>query len=129
MCQLRVPGKIKHFWWKVLTGVLPCYGVLTGRRTPVIPQCPLCRIGYDDIQHCLFSCSRASEIWEELGMTKVIQRAVRQDPPGSITMDILLRDRQLVDNIPMAELILIVAVALECKRRIDTRPDAYSYIN
>ena len=29
--HLRLPGKIKHFGWKVLKGVLPCYGVLAGR--------------------------------------------------------------------------------------------------
>lgn len=55
--QLRIPGKIKHFGWKVLKGVLECLGVLAGQHIPVIPQCPLCKIGLEDIQHCLFTCA------------------------------------------------------------------------
>ena len=38
--QLRLPGKIKYFGWKVLKGVLPCHRVLASRHIPLIPQCP-----------------------------------------------------------------------------------------
>ena len=32
---LRIPGKVKHFVWKVIRGVLPCYGTLANRHIPV----------------------------------------------------------------------------------------------
>ena len=47
--RLRLPGKIKHFGWKVLKGVLPCYGMLADRHIPLIPQCPICKVGLEDI--------------------------------------------------------------------------------
>ena len=43
--KLKVPGKVKHFTWKVLHGVLPCLGVLAARHIPLMPQSPRCRIG------------------------------------------------------------------------------------
>ena len=36
--KLKVPGKVKHFTWKVLRGVLPCLGVLATRHIPVVPN-------------------------------------------------------------------------------------------
>ena len=105
--QLRLPEKIKHFGWKVLKEVLPCYGVLAGRHVPLIPQCPLCKIGLEDIQHCLFTCIRASEVWTALGLSEVIEQAARQDRSGSITLDILIRLRTVTHTIPTAEFILV----------------------
>ena len=54
--KLKVPGKVKHFIWKVLRGVLPCLGVLATRHIPVVPQCPRCTIGEENIHHTLFGC-------------------------------------------------------------------------
>ena len=100
--QLRVAGKIKHFGWKVLKGVLPCFGVLDGRHIPIIPQCPFCRIGLEDIHHCIFTCSRAMEVWNELQMEDIVQKAVVQDRSGSITLEILLQSDFVIHEIPAA---------------------------
>ena len=75
--QLRILGKVKHFGWKVLKGVLLCLlGILAGRHIPVLPQCPICKVGFDDIQHLLFNFSRAKEVWTKLGLHDVVQRAL-----------------------------------------------------
>lgn len=105
--QLRLPGKIKHFGWKVLKGVLSRLGVLVGRHIPLVPQCPLCKIRLEDIQHCLFTCARALDVWFELGLENDIIRAVRQDRSGSITLEILVRMCTMIHELPTAELILV----------------------
>lgn len=77
--SLRLPEKIKHFLWKGLRENLPCYGILAGRHIPCSPQCPMCSIGVEDIQHYLFTCSRAQEVWTELGLRDTIRQVVAQD--------------------------------------------------
>lgn len=101
--QLRIPGKINHFRWKVLKGVLPCLGVLAGRHIPLVPECPLCKIGFEDIQHCLFTCSRAKDVWAELGLGELIEQVVVQDRSGSVNLEILIHLRSLVHDIHIAE--------------------------
>lgn len=68
MWKLKIPGKIKHFAWKVLHGALPCFGVLASRHIPCSAQCPVCLVEAEDIQHCLFRCRRATDVWERLGL-------------------------------------------------------------
>ena len=115
--HLHLPGKIKHFGWKVLKGVLPCYGVLAGRHIPLILQCPICKVGLEDIQHCLFTCDRATQVWSLLGLTEEIDRAVVQDRSGSITLDILIRLHMTTHDIPTAELILVAMWFIWWQRR------------
>lgn len=122
--HLRLPGKIKHFGWKVLKGVLPCYGVLAGRHIPLNPQCPMCKIGFEDIQHCLFTCPRALEVWTELGLEEEIDRAVLQDRSGSISLEILVRLRSVRHEIPVAELILVAMWFLWWQRRQCTKGES-----
>lgn len=107
--SLSLPEKVKHFVWKTLKGVLPCFGTLAGRHIPVSAQCPHCRIGMEDIQHCLFACPRAMEIWSELGLKDDIRRLVVEDRSGSVTMEILSRVQGIVAEFPKAELIAVAA--------------------
>lgn len=74
--NLNFPRKIKHFAWKALNGSLPCYGILANRHIPLTPQCPFCSVGLEDIQHCLFTCNRAQEVWTEPGVQNVIEDAI-----------------------------------------------------
>lgn len=107
--RLKVPGKVKHFVWKVLRGVLPCYGVLGSRHIPVTGQCLMCKIGLVDIQHCLFTCTRSMEVWAALGLEEVIMKAVEEDRWGFVTMEILERIQANCGDLPMAELIVVAA--------------------
>lgn len=105
--QLRLPGKIKHFGWKVLKGVLPCLGILAGRHIPLVPQCPLYKIGHKDIQYYLLTCSRATDVRAELGLSEIIQKSMVQDRSGSVNLEILLQTRPLVHEILAAELVMV----------------------
>ena len=60
--RLQILGKLKHFVWKVLHGVLPCFGVLAARHIPCSTQCPCCPMGAEYVQHCLFRCRRVKEV-------------------------------------------------------------------
>lgn len=114
---LRVPGKVKHFVWKVIRGVLPCFGTLAGRHIPVTGQCPVCRVGYEDTQHCLFQCARALEIWEKLGLKDEIQKSVLQDRLGSFTMSTLMYKHEITEGLPMAELMAVASWYIWWQRR------------
>ena len=84
---------------------------------PLIPQCPICKVGLEDIQHCLFTCDRATQVWSSLGLTEEIDRAVVQDRSGSITLDILIRLHMTTHDIPTAELILVAMWFIWWQRR------------
>ena len=106
--RLRVPGKIKHFVWKVLWGT-PCYGTLAGRHIPCSAQCLICLVGCEDLQHGLFTCRRPKDVWFELGLSEIIQQAVMEYLSGSITMEILARLDSFLGELPTAVLVVIAA--------------------
>jgi hypothetical protein len=63
MWKLNVPSKVKIFLWKALHGALPGMAILDDRHIKVAPQCPVCKLGPEDINHIMFSCKRAKEVW------------------------------------------------------------------
>ena len=115
--ELQISGKVKHFVWKVIRGVLPCYGTLAGRHIPVTGQCPICHIGFEDAQHCLFTCERAMNIWSELGLKEEIHKAVLEDRSGSFTMSSLMDRHDTVSNLSMAELTAVGSWYIWWQRR------------
>lgn len=115
--RLQVPGKVKHFAWKVLHGVLPCYGVLAARHIPCSHQCPCCLVGAEDLQHCLFKCHHVKEVWSQLGLLDAIQRATVEDRSGSVSMEILSKLDAVSDGLPVAELAVVAAWYLWWQRR------------
>ena len=90
---------------EISKGILPCLGVLAGRHIPLIPEYPLCKIVFEDIQHCLFTCSRAKDVWAELGL--IDRTTVMQDRFGSVNSETLIHVCSVVRDIPVAELILV----------------------
>ncbi|MDV3193975.1 MAG: hypothetical protein Q8835_02880, partial [Sweet potato little leaf phytoplasma] len=61
--QLKVPSKVKFFCWKALRGFLPTRVNLHIRGMDIFTGCPMCSMAVESIDHCLFSCSKAKEIW------------------------------------------------------------------
>lgn len=88
-----------------------------GRHIPTTAQCPICRVGMEDSQHCLFTCRRAMDIWSHLGVREEIERAVAEDRSGAITMDVLFRHKSMVGELPLAELIAVGSWYIWWQRR------------
>ena len=119
--KLCIPGKVRIFLWKVLHGVLPCHGVLANRHIPVQVQCHRCAVGFEDIQHCLFGCKRAKQVWKEIGLYEEIQKAIVLDRSGSVNMEHLICELTMIDGeIKSAELIAVAVwyIWWQCRQEV-----------
>src|SRR4051812_8954288 len=101
----------------MLHGVLPSFGVLASRHSPVSPQCRICKLGFEDVQHCIFSCARAREVWHHLGLTTDINKAMAEDRSGSDTCEFLARLKGTSVEFPKAELIVVACWYIWWQRR------------
>ncbi|CAF1828637.1 unnamed protein product [Brassica napus] len=54
--KLKCSPKLRHFVWKVLSGILPVAKVLKARGINCDPQCSLCGAEEETINHVLFEC-------------------------------------------------------------------------
>ena len=57
------------------------------------------------------------KIWEELGLSEDIKKAIAEDRSGSITMEILQRAQDSADGLPKAELFAVAAWYIWWQRR------------
>jgi hypothetical protein len=81
--KLKIPSKIKIFIWRALHGILPLKSILVNRHIGTSGECPICQLGPEDIQHLLFLCPVASDIWQALGVSNLIQSALVTDRSSS----------------------------------------------
>jgi hypothetical protein len=81
--SLRVPAKIKNFSWRFLHGTIPCRAILANRHIITSSLCPVCSTHYEDTHHAFFTCPRAIEIWENLGIMVEIEESRTIDRAGS----------------------------------------------
>lgn len=120
--KLRVLGKFKISVRRVLRGALPCLGVLADKHIATRAQCPVCWFAVEDIQHCLFSCQRAKEVWKALGLKEEVHKVVLLDRSGSVTMESLIHDnspRAIEENLMIeahnsGRLVYLVAAKATC---------------
>lgn len=70
--KLDVLANIKIFSWRVLHGLIPFCGILANRHIGNVSSWPVCQEGCEDIKHVLFTCNRAKEIWQLLGVANEI---------------------------------------------------------
>uniref|UniRef100_A0A803QEQ9 RNase H type-1 domain-containing protein n=1 Tax=Cannabis sativa TaxID=3483 RepID=A0A803QEQ9_CANSA len=61
--KLHLPSKLRIFVWKVYHNVLPVAAELNRKHIAESPFCPLCKMQRESINHALFLCSRAKEVW------------------------------------------------------------------
>lgn len=62
--KLNVKQKLKHFIWKCLSNILLVNDPIFHRISKGIPLCCLCGEGMEIVEHVLFNCMHAKEIWE-----------------------------------------------------------------
>ena len=61
--KLKVPGKIKHFLWKVCSDCLPTKVNLMKREILANPTCHLCGRIAEDTKHALWDCEAVKAVW------------------------------------------------------------------
>lgn len=63
MWALKVPAKIRIFWWWVLCEAILIFGNLFKLLHHVSPGCQCCEEEVETISHALWGCRRAYEVW------------------------------------------------------------------
>ena len=63
--KMRVPPKVRNYWWRVIKGFIPCRSVLEARHVEKISLCHACG-SKESIQHALFKCTWAKLFWQEV---------------------------------------------------------------
>jgi ribonuclease HI len=118
--KLNVPAKVKIFTWRALHGIIPCMCILANRHIESSGQCPLCEIAAEDIKHMLFTCDKAREVWQALGLEHVVREAARVDRSGSTVLEhILTRKHQVpsLGTLPVHEIIATAGWFIWWRRR------------
>jgi hypothetical protein len=119
--KLHVPGKVKFFLWRALHGFVPGMAILAWRHIKVHPQCPVCFQGLEDINHLLFGCLRACEVWKELGLLSGIEHAMKVDRSGLVVLEFILcsQDKRssISEHVSMQELIAVSCWYIWWQRR------------
>jgi len=63
--NLKVPPKVKVFWWRVLHEFLPTRLVLHRKYIEPIANCEACGADSESIRHVLVECLVAKSFWEQ----------------------------------------------------------------
>lgn len=66
--ELPTDPKLKVFLWKMLCGALPVAVALNGRGIRVDERCQICGEGDETVNHVLFTCTLARQIWALTGI-------------------------------------------------------------
>lgn len=61
--NLKIPPKIKIFWWKLIHNALPVADNLVKRRCRLDNGCQVCGEEIENIKHMILDCRVAKEIW------------------------------------------------------------------
>jgi len=67
--KLKVPPKIKVFWWRVLHEFLPARQVLHRKHIEPIANCEVCGAESESIRHVLIDCTVARAFWDQTKAT------------------------------------------------------------
>ncbi|KAL8106740.1 hypothetical protein AgCh_023486 [Apium graveolens] len=76
--NLKLPGKVLHFVWRVCKGCLPTTSALLIKRVVEHGQCPWCRHSSETDSHVLFTCDFARSVWYSAGLQHIIQASPQE---------------------------------------------------
>ncbi|XP_013715866.1 uncharacterized protein LOC106419598 [Brassica napus] len=62
--KIKAPSKLKHFFWRSLSGVLAVKERLQTRGIQIDATCQSCGARAESISHVLFPCDKARQMWE-----------------------------------------------------------------
>ena len=63
--RLKVPPKIRIFWWRVVQEFLPARQILYQRHVEPIANCDVCGAEEESIRHVLSECTVARAFWNQ----------------------------------------------------------------
>lgn len=66
--KIQTPPKIKNFLWKVLSEAVPVADLILKRGLKMDGRCQLCGLEGELIQHVLFQCDPARQVWALSGI-------------------------------------------------------------
>lgn len=67
MWKMRLPPKIKAFFWKLCSGILPTTVLLRTKMVQVSPVCILCNGDHETTLHLFVRCPFARQCWDTIG--------------------------------------------------------------
>ncbi|KAF2575475.1 hypothetical protein F2Q70_00000542, partial [Brassica cretica] len=62
--KIKAPSKLKHFFWRSLSGALAVKERLQTRGIQIDATCQSCGAGTESICHVFFLCNKAQHMWE-----------------------------------------------------------------
>lgn len=78
--SLKVPPKLKIFWWQLYWNILPTEGNLSRRQVPISPSCGLCGYSRASTLHAMFLCANVREVWREMAISLPKGADTESDP-------------------------------------------------
>ncbi|KAL1214129.1 putative mitochondrial protein [Cardamine amara subsp. amara] len=60
---IKTAPKIKNFLWRALNGALPVVDLIASRGMDTDSRCQICGLEGESVNHVLFSCTRARQLW------------------------------------------------------------------
>jgi hypothetical protein len=88
--KLHIPSKIKKIVWQALHGILPLKCILANRHIGTSSECPICQQGPEDINHLLFQCQTARDLWRSLDLHVIIEQEMHNERSGFVVLENLL---------------------------------------
>ncbi|KAL0711802.1 hypothetical protein Bca4012_018780 [Brassica carinata] len=76
--KTKAPPKLKHFLWRINSGALAVKSQLRTRGINLDPTCSVCGQNTETINHVLFHCNTAKEVWEQSNIP---------NPPGGWSLN------------------------------------------
>lgn len=87
LAKLKVPPKVRIFWWRVIRGFLPCNAEMKRRQIRQESHCDACGNPAEDLYHVLVACPWARRFWSALKDTMGKKLPVLH--PATWTTDVL----------------------------------------
>lgn len=101
--KLKVPNAVKMFVWRACHNLLPTKAYLFKRRVTTSPLCPICNLVEESIEHFLWSCPSATDVWS-CGSNK-LQKST------CVRRDFTHLFEELIDRLDQSELEIFVVIA------------------
>lgn len=103
--------KVQLFCWRALHGIIPLKSILANRHVGTDGTCPICKQGPEDIKHLMFTCGRAMDLWNALGISQVVMDVLHIDRSGSVIFyQFLLQTNKPIQCMPTVSVHEIIAI-------------------